>query len=186
MSDIEYKSEEEKQFAMFLDECKEHQLIYDYAYETMSFELLPDKTYVEAVSGKKAVKLVERSLHASANYTPDFRVTFSERGLSVLRDVFKKSILTSKGNPVLWFDTKGTFSRQDDGRHFSLLQKLFYDKHGIWVERVVPKKLFPKAFAPEGVRWMKARKKPTKTKMGLQSKTIDEFLKENEDENNGN
>ena len=176
--EYEFKSDEERQFADWLEEAKVALLVTDWLYEPTSFELLPARNFIGEVRTKTKVKMVERCLHQASNYTQDFRVVFSEVGLRTFNDVFKKSMLTAKDPHIQYFDTKGGFSRQDDGRHFSLLQKLFYDKHGIWTEKIVPKKLFIKTYAPESVRWMKGRKTPTLTKIGTQTKTIGEFLKE--------
>lgn len=178
----EFKSEEERQFADWLDVCKDCKFVVDWKYEAQCFELLQAKSYFEEVSMKTKTKSTERSLCQNTAYTPDFMVEFSDRGLDVFHTVFKKSILTKpKESPkgVLFFDTKGEFDRQQgDGRFFSLVQKLTYEKTGIWVEKIIPKKLFQKTFAPETVRWMKNRKTLTKTKLGTQSKSIEEFNKE--------
>ena len=178
----EFKSEEERQFADWLDVCKDCKFVSDWKYEAQTITLLEPKHYFEEVSTKTKTKIVERSLCQGTTYTPDFMVEFTDRGFEVFSSVFKKSILTkSKDSPkgVLFFDTKGEFDRrQGDGRFFSLIQKLTYEKTGIWVEKIIPKKLFQKTFAPEAVRWMKNRKSPTKTKIGTQTKSIEEFNKE--------
>lgn len=176
MKNHEFKSKEEEQFAFWLSECENFGLVEVWDYEPITFELLPEKKYKEEVVLKTKTKIVERTLHQSTTYTPDFRVLFTDKGLDVFKDTFKKSIYTLNNSKVVFFDTKGGFSKFDDGRHYSLLQKLTFEVVGVWVERVVPYKLFKKTFAPANVMWMKSRRKPTKTKIGRDSKTILEFL----------
>lgn len=176
--EYDFKSSEEQQFAQWLDAAKMHKLVDSWEYEPESFELIPAKSFIEQVSTKTKTKSVERSLHAAASYTPDFKIILSDVGIGVFEGIFKKALSTAKDPHVLWTDVKGGFSRTDDGRHFSLLQKLFFHVHGIYVEKVIPKKLFQKTFAPELVRWMKSRKTPTMTKIGTLTKTIEQFLEE--------
>jgi hypothetical protein len=100
----------------------------------------------------------------------------TSRGIENLSKVFRKSLSTHSN--IIWIDVKGTFQQHDGARSFSIIQKVFYDRHGIYAEKVVPKDLFKKTFAPESVRWMKNRKTKTKTKIGTESRTIAEFLNE--------
>lgn len=175
----DFKSKEELIFAEWLSEAKDNKLVEDWSYEEKTFELISSKSFLEVVELKTKSKILKRSLHASSSYTPDFKVILTELGMTTFKDVFKKAILSSKGSRIIYIDTKGEYDRrQGDGRFFSLVRKVLYDKHGIWVEKVVPKKIFPKTYAPKQVIWMKNRKSPTKTKLGGQCMTIDEYLTE--------
>jgi hypothetical protein len=174
----EFKSDEEKQFADWLEEAKVHGLVSSWEYEPITFDLIPAKCYSESVQTKTKIKIVEKSLLNDLKYTPDFRVELTDTGLKLLTQTFKKSICTAENPHIMWVDTKGEFARNDGNRSFSIIQKVFYDTHKIYAEKVIPKKLFEKTFAPESVRWMKSRKLPTKTKIGTKTVTITEFLKE--------
>jgi len=177
--EYEFKSDEEKQFADWLEEAKLHGLVSAFEYEPKTFDLIPAKHYTETVQTKRNLtQEVERSLLNDLQYTPDFKIQISDVGLPILTEIFKKSIRTAENPHIVWVDTKGKFSRNDGNRSFSIIQKIFYDVHNIYVEKVVPEKLFEKTFSPESVRWMKSRKLPTKTKIGTTTRTVAEFLKE--------
>lgn len=175
----EFKSNEEQMFADWLDEAKNVGFVNSWTYEPSSFLLIPAKTYVEVVKTKTKTKKVDKNLHLQCTYTPDFCVQFTESGKQAFEIAFKKTFGTRDGLEH-YFDTKGLFDkRQGDGRFFSVIQKLMFLVHGIWVEKVIPKTLFEKTYAPENVIWMKSRKVPTKTKIGTKCKAIQEFVYEN-------
>lgn len=174
--EYDYKSQEERQFADWLEVCMTYGLVKHWQYEPKSFVLIPAKTYTVVQQLKTKTKTVEKTLHQEASYTPDFMVEFTDEGLALFKGVFSDSYHTN-GSKTLFIDTKGEFDRrQGDGRFFSLIRKLMYDKHGIWVEKVIPKRLFKETFAPETVRWMRNRKTATLTKVGSESKTVGDFL----------
>ena len=71
--------------------------------------------------------------------------------ISPIKEPLKNALFLSNGNSV-FLDSKGTnfmgSSRSSDIR-FPPTQKMVYDKFGIYVNSVVPDKLFEKTFAPE-------------------------------------
>jgi len=176
-----FRSKEEEMFNAWLNELatvlpSEH---VRWAYETYTFQLLDPCTYQEVVKLKTKTKVVERHLYQGTEYTPDFCVTcHGSRGMAVLQKLFPKACVQMRGNyHRAYFDVKGTFNpHQKDPRYFSLIQKLTYHVHGIWVEKVIPQHLFKKSFCPEEYRWMKNRNKPTLTKLGKECKTAKEFI----------
>ena len=192
-----FRSDEEFDFYHWLEEAKEHGLISGWEYEPKSFLMLDKKTYTETVELKTKTKVVQRHLHAEASYTPDFRFTLTLLGRVVLFDAFKASILTipgylrHTGTIDVWVDVKGNFNpHQNDGRFFSLVRKVMYEKHDIWVAKVIPffkkkKKgkestphgLFAETFAPRSRRWLKNRKVPTLTSCGTACPSVTDFVK---------
>ena len=157
------KSDEEWQMVLWLRDAVGAYLVHGWEYEPQSFVLFPPEKYTEIVHLKTKSKIVERTLHQGASYTPDFAVRFTEDGKRfLLCDSLKKSFATAIGEaPEIYIDIKGAFNPNDQPRYFSVIQKAVYHIHGIWVSRVVPfhktkakaKGLFVETFAPEKVRW---------------------------------
>ena len=181
----QFDSDEEFNFLAWLHEAVKYGLVKDWDYQPRSFHLIDSQTFVEFKQLKTKVKRVERSLHQETTYTPDFVFELTDKGYTALLPVFKKALLGSEYEEnCVWIDVKGTFSRNDDGRHLSLLQKLLYEKHGIWVQKVVVpnggagrvRHIFLDTWIPENQRWMSKRRKPTLNKLGEQCQTIEEFI----------
>jgi len=197
MKRADYRSDEEFDFVLWLEEAEEHGLISGWTYEPRSFKLFDKQTYLETVQLKTKTKPVERHLHAEAHYTPDFAITLTKHGLVLLFDVFKASYLTipiylrAMNVPQIWIDVKGSFDpHQNDTKNFSMVQKVMYNKHGIWVAKIIPfykkkvkgkesvaKGLFAETFAPKCLRWMKNRKIPTLNSCGTACCGVADFVR---------
>ena len=196
MNRCEFRSDEEFDFVLWLEEAKDHGLISGWAYEPRSFNLFDKQTYTETVQLKTKTKEVERHLHAEAHYTPDFAITLTKHGLVLLFDVFKASYLTipiyvrAMNVPQIWIDVKGSFDpHQNDTKNFSMVRKVMYDKYGIWVAKVIPffrkknkakesiaKGFFVDTFAPKSMRWIKNRRTPTLSSCGKGCRGVSEFM----------
>ena len=86
-----------------------------------------------------------RFLLQSHKYTPDFKSTL-KTPLKPFQQYFKyreKTII----------DVKGAFSRFHDQKSFNINQKWVYSRYGMYVQKVVPEKLFKKTFVPELCRY---------------------------------
>ena len=133
------KSEEEKDFYHWLLELKYYGYISEIRYEPESFVLAED-VKIQVIKQLKTKQLIkEKTLLHRHEYTPDF-VFVLERPLPV--QVFYP------GQGILYVDTKGTFDRFKSVREFSINQKWMLDKHKIYVNKIIPKKLFKKTFVP--------------------------------------
>ena len=161
---IEFDSQEELEFWHWLNEAYEAGLIAGYEYHKRSWALSEKQTYTDIVELKTKIKEVEKHLMHPHVYTPDFEI-FGAKDIGLI-DVHQD------GWHVV--DVKGTFNMYGGDREFSINQKWMYDKHGVYVHKVVPEKLFKKTWCPELVRYTpktgKLRKKYIKCK------TIKEFL----------
>jgi hypothetical protein len=165
------ESNEEQQFEAWLIEAQAHGLVERYGKQP-KFELIQG----ERVGGK--------FLHREHNYTGDFKVWLTARGEEVLRGVFQKSAVVGFPNGRLYVDTKGGFMNRGAGQEFSINQKLVYERHGVWVAKVVPfykvkgvaKGLFVDTWCPDAWRWMKNRKVATQTSKGAACRTVEEFI----------
>lgn len=85
-------------------------------------------------------------------YTPEFRVEWGNsfllkskenpNGLFYNRDIDRGSLIT-------YFEVKPKFDQNNMSRLFKINQKWMYDKHGIFVNLVIPEKLFKETFTPK-------------------------------------
>ena len=161
------KSNEEKFFSYWLEELKESGINIDWRYEPDSFILSEKITfpYQKTMKSGKS-KIIEKHLLNPHVYTPDFMIIDKSQ---ILKDLFHSN------SEFIWIDTKGTWANRGATQEFSINQKWIYQKHGIYVNKVIPEKLFFKTFAPKKVRITPVTKKPTKF---TKCKTVHEFLKE--------
>lgn len=175
-----FRSQEEKMFGFWLREAVEAKLIIGFEYEKDVFELAAARKVTERVQLKTKEVMKDRHIHRSESYTPDFRIRFTDAGEKIFKDVFPKAFAIRRTELTphdLFVDVKGGFNPyQTDERYFSLVRKIVLARHGLWVEKVEPKKLFLKTWCPEEYRWMKKRKEPTLTKLGHDSPTISGFI----------
>ena len=176
------KSDEEFHTVLWLQEAVRHNLIESWEYEPQIFELFPKQVYIEEVAMKTKSKQVERCLHQSESYTPDFLMKLTDLGKRLLYDAFKPSLLTSYCGACgeVWIDVKGAYNPNDQPRYFSSTRKAMYHVHNIWVAKVIPfasakKGLFVETFAPESLRWMKNGKQLNR--IGRSCRSIEEFMK---------
>jgi hypothetical protein len=177
----EVKSDEEYHMTLWLNEAVEFGLVEDWDYEPKSFELLPERNYLEVVQKKTKTSVVEKHLHQSANYTPDFRIAFTALGENKLLPYYKKSMYASNNKREIFVDIKGSYSpHQNEARYFSLVQKLMMDKLGIWVQKVIPyaghwrRSLFCETFAPSKLRH---KLNGSINACGERCKSVQEFIK---------
>ena len=162
----EMKSDEERMFYSWLLEAEANNLCCGIEYQPISFSLSDRATTTISKTTKGGkIKTVERFLAGPHVYTPDF--WFRWYGPS---DTFKT---TRPG--MIYVDTKGTGSRFHDDKSFSINQKWTLEKHGIWVEKVVPKKFFHLTWCPTDWVLTPKQKKPAKAFLGCAS--IKEYMK---------
>lgn len=172
----ELRSDEELFFIAWLEECLANGLITNWLYEPVEYPLLDAQTITIRKELKTKTKTIKRHLFRPTVYTPDFKVCLTFDGDIAFEKIFAKSIIV---NPkVLWIDVKGGYNPHGgDERYFSLKQKLMYERHKIYVSKVVPDKLFKNTFVPEILRWKKKTIKPILRKKYANCKTIKEFIR---------
>lgn len=180
------RSDEELHFLYWLREATEAGLVHSWAYEPRSWRVHEGFMIDRETRMKTKTKISHVSLFDNRNelfYTPDYVFGLTNIGGSLWRNsVFWRSIQGQAGNNPLTIhvDIKGSFNRHG-GSHaeFYLKQRLMWDAHGIYVQKVNPKVFFTRTWAPEALRWCKGRKKPTLTKLGNKTCDIEDFLRDN-------
>jgi hypothetical protein len=149
---MHFDSKEEQWFSWWLDELKEKGLIQWYERS---------KPY-NLFNGEKELKL------RAHEYTPDFDIYWDE-------DDLKKAILKPTSGALSIVEVKPSFDAHNMTRLFKLNQKWVYQKYGIYVELVIPEKLFEKTFCPDRFRYTDSGKGLRKLKQSYLN--IDEYIK---------
>ena len=152
---IEFDSDEEIEFYIFCQYLKKFGFIRDFKYNFKSYQLSDKKTYTDVVQLKTKTKKVEKHLLHPHEYTPDFWLYPTEAFKTVDFGLYTTT-------NVIIVDTKGNFQRNDGSRAFSINQKWMFDKHNIYVNKVIPEKLFKKYFCPDECKLTRVMKKPKK------------------------
>jgi|TARA_R110000765_G_scaffold7963_4_gene26051 hypothetical protein len=153
--DIEFDSEEELEFYHWVKEALEFGFISKYDYNNISYDLAPKQSYQVTKQLKTKTKVVDKHLFHAHIYTPDF-ILYPDTRWKLLKDEHKLLELNDK--PIV-IDVKGTFQMHDGSRSFSMNQKWMYDKHGIYVNKLIPCKFFALTWLPEACKYTKKTKK---------------------------
>ena len=161
-----FDSQEEYFFDAWLKE-----LGVSYKYKPEPFVLCePVKLKIQ-----KQRSIGEVHLLHGLQYQPDFFLDrFPDRIANIVTSVdiwhepikeSLKNVLFISSGGVCWIDTKGSnfmgSSRSSDIR-FAPIQKMVYQKFNVYVNSVVPEKLFERTFAPECFFWSETGKERTK------------------------
>lgn len=169
---IEIDSNEEYYVYNWLMEAYTAGIVKEYEYQPPSFKLTEKFKYVPAFGNPKQK---EKHLLADHEYTADFRIVFNRLYGERLVEYFKIPVeaIDANGDAVVWIDVKAGFNRFGGDRNFSIHQKMMWDKHKIYVQKVVPEELFKKLGAPEAAKYTVKTKKPT-AKYAVGAKSIKE------------
>ncbi len=161
-----YDSKEETYFQWFCDDLEKSGDIKLTQYQPEQMEIIPAPEYFWAKKNIKSETEKPGNLLQSLDYTPDFVITWNKKGvekyvytlngedISVHSRTRKPFVaIRNKNYPnddlISYIDVKGTFGRHGDAVKFPVLQKVIFFTKGIYVEKIIPKKLFKKTFYPE-------------------------------------
>jgi hypothetical protein len=201
-------SGEEVYFAHWLDEAMSAGWVEKWAYVTKPFEVCPyvRLPYIKTTALKTKTKVEEKEfilLH-DLEYTPDFKIKWTEKGM-------KKFVSPIKGekntyadpksmffcgywqvkdislSTTTWVEVKPTFDMHGKISKFSVLQKILWTFKGIFVDLIIPDHLFKDTFMPQAImedfRYKRAptgknkgKKGPGDWRVDYVPKTINEFL----------
>lgn len=154
-----FDSNEELYFDWYLKELLAHGIIKKYKYHPKPFVLSEPRRTEEYVFMKTKAKVVMKHLIAKHIYTADFAILWNPENLYAYfnlmnipsyPDIF---FLANEinGMMVSYIDVKGQFAgpRNTSAVTFPSNQKWVLLKHGIYVQKVIPKELFRITFTPE-------------------------------------
>lgn len=174
-SGIEFDSDAEVEFYMFLEDLKKHKLIKEFIYQPPTYTLLPKVTEIRTIQLKTKTKQVEKTLYRAHEYTADFLIKINP-------DVFEKVdpnhiLRVNKDNTIL-VDIKGTYNDYGGDRIYKIHEKMMYYFFKLHLNKVVPEEYFKAIrIAPDRIRWMKNRKTPTLRKSYINTQSVEEFCK---------
>jgi len=147
IKEIKFDSDEERQVACWLNECEKAGFVDRVLYHAVEYQLS------DRIADEKG-----RFLLHGHKYSPDF-VFCLKTPLKPFQKFFKY-----RKNIVI--DVKGSFSKYHDQKSFSLNQKWTYARYGVYVQKVIPEKLFKATFVPEACRYTKKRGQLVKKYLG--------------------
>lgn len=165
-AELNVDSMEEVDFVNFLNEASRLGVVYDFVYQPESF-LLAEGVKYRGVDGKT------KTLFQDHVYSADFMVSFNPKKYPKLAAEFKISQERACLERVdAYIDTKGTFNK--NARSFSIDRKWVWQKFGIYICEVVPKKFFQKFGCPKNS--FVTRKTGARRKMFAGCRSISEDL----------
>jgi hypothetical protein len=138
---INFDSKEEMEFYHWLCEAKEHGLVETFSYHPYSFKLYDGLKYTQVIQLKTKTKTRERTLLKPHVYTPDYMVLPVKGSLLDGNSIFRR---VDEEHPFI-IEVKGMYLQNE---RFPLNQKWVHQIHGIYVDKVVPQKLFLKTWVP--------------------------------------
>lgn len=166
-----FDSDEELIFWCWLKEAEARGIISDIKFHPYFFKLSDRATIKFDQYMKTKVKTVDKFILHGAVYTPDFSFIIEHHKIHDLNYLVENGDYPEKYMVV---DVKGTFSQNGDGKQFSTKQKWCYDKYGVYIQKIIPEKLFKVSWVPEIARFTPKTLKPVKKYVGF--KTINEFM----------
>lgn len=182
---IEFDSEEERLFYLYLEELKENGWVDSYTYHVDSFVLSETVKYSWLKTMKTKDKWMETTLLQGHVYTTDYKVIWSKKAYGIfVHDILEeepnlKDVPFVSSNYNCFIEIKPSFDMNNMQRLFAINQKWMYNEHGIYVQKVIPvgpKKtcLFAKTFVSQKAMLTAKTKKPKKYK--FETKSLNEFL----------
>ncbi len=150
---IRYDSKEEVYFSWWLDDVHNAGYITEFDYHCENFLLSESAKYSHIKQLKAKIKLMPGVLLSAHFYKPDFKITWSDKAFNVF---FGNHVKKSKypffseclGEPC-YVDVKGGYEKQSSRTQvFTMNQKWMYFKYSIYIQKIVPEKLFAETFYP--------------------------------------
>jgi len=155
-----YKSDEERYFADWLEELKEADYVKSWEYEPETFVLAEKVDFPCLKRMKTKNKQEEFNGMQKVEYTYDFKILWDFKAVGIF--IWDESITYIKKSDVLFFnygstvisyiDIKGTFGGRNNSSAISapIKMKWLYQKYGIYVQIIKPLGgLFKKTFYPK-------------------------------------
>lgn len=151
----DFDSTEEWEFWNWLLEAEKHELVSDIEYHSKTFILSEKIEYPKVIHLKTKDKIIYPTLLNGCTYTPDFQFKIHS---DVIREHIKKLHTVVYDKVIV--DTKGSFGSSKNTAHatFPIKAKWMFQKHGLYIEKVVPGKLFKKTWVPEAARYTEKKK----------------------------
>lgn len=155
-----FDSSEELYFSWYLEELKNAGYIIEYYREVEPFDLLQPVVFKWNKKLKTKEKEMEFNILREHIYTPDFKIIWDEsaRGIFVVTEGFTAESRANipfvgqkldEDSLVSYIEIKPIFDQNNMTRLFTINQKWVYDKVKIYVQKIIPIKLFKSTFVPK-------------------------------------
>jgi hypothetical protein len=189
-NDIEFDSEEERLFYLYLEELQNAEYVKIFDFHTKQYVLSEPVKY--SYTKKLKTKDIEKegTLLREHIYTPDYWIDWHLSAYGIFYsyidgdDLSKTHFVVNKNNEGenigSLIEVKPSWDAQNMTRLFSINAKWMYQEHHLYVQKVTPigdhKCLFAKTFVPEKARYTAKTGKLKKYKFKV--KTLEEFINE--------
>jgi hypothetical protein len=182
---IEFDSQEEINFYCWLLEAKDLGFVENWQYQPKGF-ILSDRVEIELTKKLKTKsKLIKRSLLQPHKYTADFKVQFTKQFYNWFKkDINLKNIALLNNFNEVYIDIKGGFNAYQSHSNFSVERKWVWNKYNIYIDRIMPDKLFKQTWVPEYCRFtpklkqLRKKYKDYNTFEEMAMKVLNEFNKQ--------
>jgi len=149
---LQLKSAEELHFFWYLSELKECGYIDEFYYEPEPIKLSGTIEVEVEKQLKTKVKIEKKTLLQGHEYTMDFIIYWNPNAFGCFHnnDDTRFPFYATLENEVSisYVDVKGSWNMHNMNRLFAVNQKWVYDKFGIYIQKIVPEKLFKQTFTP--------------------------------------
>lgn len=178
-------SKEELYFSWYLDELVDRGFVSNYTYHNMSFRMSDPVRVPWHEKLKTKVKSRERTLMQGMEYVPDFVIVWTRDSRGVFIDdpengctripqfvVGHGVFLDDHDRSIV--DTKGSYDPNNMNRFFEMKRKWIWNDHGVFINKIVPYKLFEKTFTPQ--RYLLTDRTLKTRKLHYDPRTLDQFM----------
>jgi len=183
---IEFDSEEERLFYLYLEELRIEGFVKDFSYHNDQLVLSDPVTYTWFKQMKTKRKFMKSTLLQGHVYTPDFRIFWNyDKSYKIFyHDIFdevKHGSLpfvnneNNRGEDIgSYVEIKPAFDMNNMTRLFGINQKWVWQEHHIYVQKIIPIKLFEKTFLPEEAKYTAKTRKLKKYK--FETRSLNDFI----------
>jgi len=183
-NNINFDSLEEIYFNEYLKELKEEGYILDFFYNTKEYEIFPSSNSFYNFLNKKG-NTIKKNVHLlfSLSYTYDFKIVWDKKSEGLfyinLEETYDKKInkhFICLEKDVSYIDVKGSFIGQHNNSAitFPIKQKILYNIKNIYIQKIIPQKLFKSTFLPKKLFFTEKTKKLKK--WNFPTKNLNEYI----------
>jgi hypothetical protein len=189
--EIQFDSDEEMYFYWWLEELRQAGYIKEIIRDVEPFDLSSRLSITYTVKTQLKTKIKEKEkditiLHPHI-YTADFKVIWADKALHKLHEpifvvgsniniLFYSNVVFPDPNGIVFsfFEVKPTYDQNNMTRLFTVNQKWVWDKFAVFINKVIPEKLFSDTFTP--MRYLTTNKSGKLRKIKFKVRTLEEYL----------
>lgn len=173
MKDLDLDSNEELFFWWWCEELQDKGYILKHVREPKSFVLSDTVKYLHIKKNKPTESTLLREHH----YTPDSGIIWTNKAIGIFTEVTEtlvSKLLISDSTNTCYVEVKPSYDQNNMTRLFTINQKWIYQKYDIYINKVIPEKLFEQTFTP--TRFLFTNKSKQKRKIKFKVRTLQEYL----------